>query len=106
VGVLVLGQRRKRKAIPDWRRQRQRQATGSVFDELVAKLGWPALLTHDAQTAIADGSPTGVCGISRRTPASMTNVSNRVSLELDRAAVGVRFQVRLCTGVGRDKAVW
>jgi hypothetical protein len=53
----VLGQRRKRKAIPDWRRQRQ--ATGSVFDELVAKLGWPALLTHDAQTAIADGSPTG-----------------------------------------------
>jgi hypothetical protein len=46
-----------RKAVPDW--QRQRQAARSVFDDVVAKLGWPALLTHDAQTAIADWSPTG-----------------------------------------------
>jgi hypothetical protein len=40
-------------------RRRHRQATGSVFDELVATLGGPALLTHDAQTALADWSPAG-----------------------------------------------
>lgn len=46
-----------RKAVPDW--QRQQQAARSVFDEVVTKLGWSALLTHDAQTAIADWSAAG-----------------------------------------------
>lgn len=46
-----------RKAVPDWRRQRE--AARAVFDELVDKLRWPALLTHDAQAAIADWSPEG-----------------------------------------------
>jgi hypothetical protein len=46
-----------RKAVPDW--HRQRDAARAVFDELVDKLSWSALLTHDAQLAIADWSPEG-----------------------------------------------
>ena len=45
-----------RKAAPDWRRQMQ--AARHVFDEVVDKLRWPALLTtQDAQVAIADWDP-------------------------------------------------
>ncbi len=71
-----------RKAVPDW--QRQRQAVRSVFDDVVGKLGWPVLLTHDAQTAIADWSAMGVCGTSRQTPPWTTYASNHVSPELHR----------------------
>jgi hypothetical protein len=45
-----------RKAAPDWRRQMQ--LARHVFNEVVDKLRWPALLTtQDAQMAIADWDP-------------------------------------------------
>lgn len=45
-----------RKAAPDW--PRQMRAARHVFDEVVDKLRWPALLTtQDAQVAIADWNP-------------------------------------------------
>jgi hypothetical protein len=46
-----------RKAPPDW--QRQMRSARAVFNELITTLRWPALLTHDTQTAIADWSPIG-----------------------------------------------
>lgn len=36
----------------------QRRAGRVVFDRIVDALGWPALLTHDSQQAVADWSPT------------------------------------------------
>jgi hypothetical protein len=44
-----------KKGIPDW--IKQMEAGRAVFDEIVTKLRWPALLTHDSQIAIADFSP-------------------------------------------------
>ncbi|MGH3663294.1 MAG: hypothetical protein ACRDTQ_15750 [Micromonosporaceae bacterium] len=44
-----------KKGVPDW--VRQKTAARALFDEMTAKLGWPALLTHENEIAIADFSP-------------------------------------------------
>ena len=43
-----------RKGVPNW--PAQMRAAREVFDEVVRALRWPALLTHDAEVAVADWS--------------------------------------------------